>query len=99
MSLPKSDGQTLLITGINGYIASVLGHLLLTKGYSIRGTARKAASTQGLLDGAYSAFKERVEIYEVADMTAAGAFDKAVAGNLQPSLQLREFAINFLRRC
>lgn len=80
MSLPKSNGQTLLITGINGYIASVLGHLLLTKGYNVRGTARKAESTKPLLDGAYAAFKERVEIVEVPDMTIPGAFDEAVKG-------------------
>lgn len=84
MSLPKSNGQVLLITGINGYIASVLGHLLLTKGYSIRGTARTAASTQGLVDWAFGEFKERVEIVEVPDMTVPGAFDKAVKGNICP---------------
>lgn len=82
MALPESKNQTLLITGINGYIASVLGHLLLTKGYNIRGTARKAESTKPLIDGVYQDFKERVEIFEVPDMTVPGAFDEAVKGIL-----------------
>lgn len=90
MSLPESNGQTLLITGINGYIASVLGHLLLTKGYNIRGTARKAASTQPLLDGAYKAFKERVEIFEVPDMTVDGAFDEPVKGKQPPMFRFND---------
>jgi len=80
MSLPASNGKTVLVTGINGYIASVLGQLLLKKGYSLRGTTRRVASAQPLLDGPYAAYKERVEIYEVPNMTVDGAFDEAVKG-------------------
>ena len=80
MSLPESNGKTVLITGMNGYIASVLGHLLLSKGYSIRGTSRSLASAEPLLNGAYAAYKDRVKIYEVPDMTVSGAFDEAVKG-------------------
>ncbi|KIM99734.1 hypothetical protein OIDMADRAFT_104659 [Oidiodendron maius Zn] len=80
MTLPASNGQTVLITGINGYIASVLGQHLLTKGYSIRGTSRRSASSDSLLKGAYAPYKERVKIFEVPDITASGAFDEAVKG-------------------
>ena len=80
MSLPDSNGQTLLITGINGYIASVLGALILSKGYFLRGTTRRAASAEPLLTGPYAAYKDRIKIFEVPDMTVDGAFDEAAKG-------------------
>ena len=80
MVLPASNGKTVLVTGINGYIASVLGQLLLTKGYSIRGTTRRSAASEPLLNGPWTSFKERIQIYEVSDMTASGAFDEAAKG-------------------
>ena len=80
MTLPSSNGKTVLITGINGYIASVLGQYLLTKGYSIRGTARSKRTTEPLLEGPYAPYLERIRIYEVPDMTVDGAFDEAVKG-------------------
>jgi len=80
MSLPPSNGKTLLVTGINGYIASSLGELILSKGYNLRGTSRSLASTEPLLGGAFAPFASRIEILEVPDITVAGAFDKAVKG-------------------
>jgi GDP-D-mannose dehydratase len=84
MTIPESNGKTILITGINGYIASVIGQLLLTKGYSLRGTTRKAASVETLLKGAYAPYKERIQIIEVPNITKAGAFDEAAKGKLLP---------------
>lgn len=80
MSMPSSNGKTVLVTGINGYIASVLGLHLLSKGYSLRGTTRRVASTEPLINGPYAPYHERVKIYEVPDMTISGAFDEASAG-------------------
>lgn len=80
MALPASNGKTILITGINGYIASVLGQLLLSKGYSIRGTTRRTVASDSLLKGPYAPYKERIQIYEIPDMTASGAFDEAAKG-------------------
>lgn len=80
MSIPASNGKTVLITGIGGYIAGVLGHLVLTKGYHVRGTTRKAASLEPLLKGAYAPYADRVKIYEVPNMTVDGAFDEAAKG-------------------
>jgi GDP-D-mannose dehydratase len=80
MAIAEKNGKTVLITGINGYIAGVLGQLLLTKGYSLRGTTRRAASVEPLLNGAYAPYKNRIEIFEVPDMTKPGAFDEAVKG-------------------
>ncbi|KAA6413937.1 MAG: hypothetical protein FRX48_02299 [Lasallia pustulata] len=80
MSLPRCNGKTVLITGINGYIASRIGHDLLKKGYKIRGTSRSKPSTEALLNGAYKEFAGRVETISVPDMTVPGAFDEAVKG-------------------
>lgn len=80
MALPNSNGKTVLITGINGYIASVLGLNLLTRGYSLRGTTRRLASTDPLLKGPYAPYADRIKIYEVSDMTIDGAFDDAAKG-------------------
>ncbi|KAG9231618.1 hypothetical protein BJ875DRAFT_468946 [Amylocarpus encephaloides] len=80
MTIAASNGKTVLITGINGYIASVLGQLVLTKGYSLRGTTRRPASVDALLNGAYAPYADRVDIFEVPDMTVPGAFDEAVKG-------------------
>jgi len=80
MSLPESNGKTILVTGINGYIASVLGLDLLSKGYSLRGTSRRAASAASLLQGPFAPYADRVTIFEVPDMTIDGAFDEAAKG-------------------
>jgi nucleoside-diphosphate-sugar epimerase len=81
MAIPSSNGKTVLITGLNGYIASVLGLALLEKGYSLRGTSRRSASTEPLLKGPYAPYADRIKIYEVPDMTVDGAFDEAVKGS------------------
>jgi NAD(P)-dependent dehydrogenase (short-subunit alcohol dehydrogenase family) len=89
MAIPASNGKTVLITGINGYIASVLGLHLLEKGYSLRGTSRRTTSVEPLLKGPYAAYQDRVKIHEVSDMTVAGAFDEAARGTtFRPSVPL-----------
>lgn len=87
MAISESNNKTVLITGINGYIASVLGLHLLSKGYSIRGTARKASTTEALLKGPYASYAERVKMYSVPDMTVDGAFDDASKGMFSNPLQ------------
>ena len=82
MSLPPSNGKTLLITGINGYIGSVTGLQVLAKGYNLRGTSRSKSSVQSLLNGAYAPYKDRVEIFEIPDITVSGAFDEAAKGTV-----------------
>ena len=82
MSLPASNGKTVLLTGINGYIASVLGQLLLSKGYSLRGTTRRKASADSLISGPYAPYAERVRVFEIPDVTIEGAFDEAATGQL-----------------
>ncbi|MCJ1394595.1 hypothetical protein MMC18_007475, partial [Xylographa bjoerkii] len=80
MSSTKSDGKIVLVSGINGYIASTIGLDLLKKGYTLRGTSRSAHSADALLKGAYKDYVDRVQMVSVPDMTIPGAFDEAVKG-------------------
>ncbi|RMZ92608.1 hypothetical protein DV736_g157, partial [Chaetothyriales sp. CBS 134916] len=68
-----------LITGINGYIASHIGLQLLEAGYSVRGTSRSATST--LVGPRFDKHASRYQHIQVnADITSAGTFDAAVRG-------------------
>ncbi|KAK3994402.1 hypothetical protein QBC44DRAFT_322633 [Cladorrhinum sp. PSN332] len=74
-----SDNKgTVLITGLNGYIAGVTAEAFLKAGYSVRGTVRSAASAKPLLDAL--AHYGRLSVVEVPDITQPGAFDEAVKG-------------------
>ena len=80
MTLAPSNGKTVLISGINGYIASNIGLDLLRKGYTVRGTSRSTTSKDELLEGAFKGYESRYEHNVVADITEKGAFDEAVRG-------------------
>ncbi|KAH0563071.1 hypothetical protein GP486_002365 [Trichoglossum hirsutum] len=82
VAVPPSNGKTVVVSGINGYIASVTGLEALRKGYTLVGTCRSRAKAEPLLKGAYAEFADagRVRIVEVVDMTKEGAFDEAVKG-------------------
>ncbi|MCJ1405848.1 hypothetical protein MMC11_009078 [Xylographa trunciseda] len=80
MSSAKSNGKVVLVSGINGYIASTIGLDLLKKGYTLRGTSRSAHSADALLKGAYKDYVDRIQMMSVPDMTIPGAFDEAVKG-------------------
>ena len=71
MAAVPSKGKTVLISGINGYIASAIGLELLEKGYNLRGTSRSASSAVGLLQGAYKEYMDagRIDIVMIEDMT------------------------------
>ena len=71
---------TVLVTGANGYIAGSTIEALLDAGYSVRGTVRAKAKAHALLD-ALSRYGDKLEIVEVPDIAAPGAFDEAVKGN------------------
>ena len=95
MSVPPGNGRIVLITGINGYIASVLGLHVLSKGYSLKGTSRSRNSAAALLDHAYKDYASCIEIFEVLDITVPGAFGEAVAD--MPSF--RSQPVNSLTIC
>ncbi|KAK4160505.1 hypothetical protein QBC43DRAFT_359426 [Cladorrhinum sp. PSN259] len=76
----KSKG-TVLITGLNGYIAGVIALAFIKAGYSVRGTVRSLASAKPIVDFFSShQFSHQISVIEVPDITLASAFDEAVKG-------------------
>jgi nucleoside-diphosphate-sugar epimerase len=72
--------EIVLISGINGYIASHIGLQLLQKGYIVRGTSRSASAKDKLLSDAFQGHESQYQHYLVPDITTPGAFDEAVKG-------------------
>ncbi|KAJ8122756.1 hypothetical protein ONZ43_g1128 [Nemania bipapillata] len=74
--------RTILITGLNGYLAGRTAELLLRKGYRVRGTVRNKATGQkvkaALCDLGFSA--DDIDIVEVSDICESDAFDYAADG-------------------
>lgn len=85
---------TVLITGINGYIASRTAQTFLEAGYSVRGTVRSFPSAKGVQD----VFKDYVKVgklsfLEVPDITKSGAFNEAVKGeDIFPALIFQKWS-------
>ena len=80
-AIPK--GSLVLVTGVNGYIASHITEKLLEHGYRVRGTVRdayKADYMHALFDEKYGevAFEHQV----VRDMATDGAFDEVMKGQI-----------------
>ncbi|RDW78933.1 aldehyde reductase II [Aspergillus mulundensis] len=74
-------GSWILVTGVNGYVASHVADQLLQRGYKVRGTVRdpsKAQWTETLFREKYG--QGAFELVRVEDMTVPGAFDHAVKG-------------------
>lgn len=74
-----SSKGLVLVTGANGYIAGRTVEAFLQAGYSVRGTVRAKSSARAL-QAALSRYGDKLEIVEVPDITAPGAFDAAVKG-------------------
>ncbi|KAL6409585.1 hypothetical protein AUP68_05961 [Ilyonectria robusta] len=74
-----TDKRIVLVTGANGYIAGPVIELFLKAGYAVRGTVRSKASANALVE-ALSQYRDDLEIVEVPDIVAPGAFDTAVKG-------------------
>ncbi|KAI2462780.1 NAD(P)-binding protein [Annulohypoxylon bovei var. microspora] len=76
-----SSRGIILITGFNGYLAGHVAEAASKAGYSVRGTVRNLESgtevQKALLELGYGG---GAEVVQVPDMTAPGAFDKAVIG-------------------
>jgi nucleoside-diphosphate-sugar epimerase len=76
----NNGDKIVLVSGINGYIATHIGLQLLQKGYRVRGTSRSSVAKDHLLSGAFSGYGSQYEHVEVKDIVAQGAFDEAVKG-------------------
>ncbi|KAJ9652803.1 hypothetical protein H2198_007985, partial [Neophaeococcomyces mojaviensis] len=82
---PANSSNIILLTGINGYIASHIALLLLQKGYTVRGTSRSSTTPERILSQpAFQAYASvsplPLQHVVVTDITAPGAFDDAVKG-------------------
>ncbi|KAI0471756.1 hypothetical protein GGR56DRAFT_655396 [Xylariaceae sp. FL0804] len=74
--------STVLITGLNGYIAGRTAQLALEQGHRVRGTVRNLDAGHKvkdfLCDMGFSA--ANIEVFHVPDQTIIGAFDLAATG-------------------
>ena len=80
-------GSTVLITGVNGLIASHIANQLLADGYKVRGTVRdshKGEWMTELFEKKYG--KDVFEVVVVPDMVVEGAFDKHMEGISNPNI-------------
>ena len=78
-AIPKDS--IVLVTGVNGYIASHVADQLLAAGYRVRGTTRALSKVQSLSALWEQKFgKGRFEAIVVEDMSPEGAFDEAIKG-------------------
>ncbi|PHH92380.1 hypothetical protein CDD83_7662 [Cordyceps sp. RAO-2017] len=76
-----AEGSLVLVTGVNGYIASHIAEQLLEHGFRVRGTVRdgyKADYMHAVFDEKYG--KDAFEVQIVKDMAVDGAFDDAIKG-------------------
>ncbi|KAL3687054.1 hypothetical protein R1sor_013363 [Riccia sorocarpa] len=76
----KGEGETVVVTGANGFIASWVVKFLLERGYTVRGTVRNpddSAKVGHLLD--FPGAKERLSLHK-ADLLTEGAYDEVVKG-------------------
>ena len=77
--IPKAS--TILMTGVNSFIASHVADQLLADGYNVRGTVRsisKGEKLQQHFDASYG--RGRFEVAVVEDIALSGAFDEVVKG-------------------
>ena len=72
-------GSLVLITGINGHIASAIAMRLLQKGYKVRGTVRELKRAQ-FIQKEFSKYAGNLHIVEVPVITAPNAFTEALKG-------------------
>ena len=90
-SIEKTDNTAIaphslvLVTGVNGFIASHVADQLLAAGYRVRGTVRDTAKAHWINE----LFEQRhgkgvFDTVLVEDMAQEGAFDEAVKGKSAP---------------
>jgi uncharacterized protein YbjT (DUF2867 family) len=74
-------GETVLVSGVTGYIAAQIAENLLSLGYRVRGTSRNPDKTQELqhqFDQKYGSGK--FDIVKVENVNVEGAFSEAAKG-------------------
>ncbi|EKM52293.1 uncharacterized protein PHACADRAFT_148848 [Phanerochaete carnosa HHB-10118-sp] len=76
MTAPVPPGSLILVTGVNGHIASATALRLLQKGYRVRGAVR-ALKAGAYVQNEFKEYKDNFELIEVPDIVA---FDGALDG-------------------
>jgi nucleoside-diphosphate-sugar epimerase len=89
-----SPPAKVLVTGVNGYLATWVTKKYLEAGYSVRGTVR-SLSKSAFLDDKFGHYGNRFELVVVEDITKDGAFDEAVRGVDAIAHTASPFRINF----
>jgi nucleoside-diphosphate-sugar epimerase len=75
------SGSTVLVTGLNGFIASHVADQLLERGYSVRGTVRDPEKGEMIKTALLKRHpSSRLSIETVKDFSKPGAYDTAVVG-------------------
>ena len=74
------QGSWVLITGVNGFIASHTADQLLAAGYKVRGTVRNLEKARWLYDVFAPYGEDNFTLAEVQDISSDGAFDQAIKG-------------------
>ncbi|KAG6829026.1 hypothetical protein H0H87_012831 [Tephrocybe sp. NHM501043] len=72
-------GSLVVVTGVNGHLASTTALRLLQKGYIVRGTVR-SLRTAAYVKKEFAQFGTSFEIVEVPDIVAVDAFSNAIKG-------------------
>ncbi|KIX01368.1 uncharacterized protein Z518_09093 [Rhinocladiella mackenziei CBS 650.93] len=79
MGLPPPTEQTLLLTGVSGFVASHITRAFLEAGYKIRGTVRSEKSIPGI-QKAHAPHVDQLSFVVVPDMAAPQALHDAAQG-------------------
>jgi len=73
------SGPVVLVTGVNGYLASAVALELSRRAYRVKGTVRSQSKADAFLKK-YPDLKPHIEFAIVADLDKPGAFDKLLVG-------------------
>lgn len=73
-------GSRVLVTGVNGYVASHIAKQLLARGFKVRGTVRDLERTSWLVKDVFKAHADNgdFELVTIQDFTAEGVYDTAM---------------------
>jgi NADPH-dependent methylglyoxal reductase len=81
MSLPSE--QTLLITGVNGFLGLHVAREALERGYHVRGTVRSETSAAKVRD-LLAKYDPRLSLSIVPDLTMSERYESAFSGTTEP---------------
>lgn len=96
MAAQVNPGSLVLVTGVNGHVASVTALRLLQKGYRVKGTVR-ALKRGAYVQNVFKEYRDRFELVEVPDIAVAGAFDESLKG--KSKRYMKTTSTHVLYRC